>query len=206
MTRHRTVPNRAAARQARRGAAGLGEDPRPGGGGARLPAPALRRAAPARDGGDGAGQRPAAAALRRADHRAGRDGAAPGAGPCLRPGARARHRAAVHHPRPGRRGEHVHARAGPEPGADRRVRPDGAGLLRPGPSLHPRPAGGQRPGGHRRARAAVHGRHRRQLRPPGSRGGTPGGARPRPETRPRRRSSWPSAPGRRRGRCRRRPR
>ena len=68
--------------------------------GPRLPAPALRRAAPAGDDRDGAGLPPAADRRRRADHRPRRDGPGADPRPALGAGARARRRADDHQPRP----------------------------------------------------------------------------------------------------------
>ncbi len=83
-------------------AARAGGHPRPDAARRRVPAPALRRHAPARDDRDGGRLQPEGADRRRADHRARRDD--PGGHP--RPDARhpraARHRDHAHHPRPRR--------------------------------------------------------------------------------------------------------
>ena len=68
----------------------------------RLPAPVLRRYAPARDDRHGAGLRPRPADRRRADHRARRDRPGPDPGPAQGPPAGVRHRDHLHHPRPRR--------------------------------------------------------------------------------------------------------
>ena len=103
-----------------------------------LPAPALRRAAPARDDRDGAGLQAPADRGRRAHHRARRDGAGADPRPAQRPGPRARRRAADHQPRP------VGARRRLRPGRGdvrrphRRVRHRRAGLHRPAAPVHRR--------------------------------------------------------------------
>ena len=90
--------------------------PTPSAWSAQLPAPALRRPAPAHHDRDGAGARAGAADRRRADHRARRDhaGADPeaDAGPAGAP----RHRRAVHHARLRRRGRDRAPRRGAAPG------------------------------------------------------------------------------------------
>ena len=81
----------------------VGARPRPGAPHGRVPAPALRRAAPARVHRGRARRRSAAALRRRADDRARRDGAGAGARPARGAAARAVHGAGARHPRPRRR-------------------------------------------------------------------------------------------------------
>ena len=115
-----------------------GRHPRPRGAARRLPAPALRRPAPAGDDRHGAGQRPRHPDRRRADHRARRDHPGPDPRPARR-GAEGRgHGDAVHHPQPRHRPPHRRPRRGDAGRRDRRDRPDRADLRRPRASLHPR--------------------------------------------------------------------
>ena len=118
-----------------------GAHSRPGAARRRLPAPVLRRHAPARDDRDGLVVQPQAADRRRTDHRAGRDdpGADPQAdGRAQRPRRRLHH---ADHARPGR------DRRDRAPGGRDVCRAQGRGghgrrLVRaPGASLHPRPDG-----------------------------------------------------------------
>ena len=88
----------------------------------RLPAPVLRRHAPARDDRDGARVQPARADLRRADHRARRDD--PGADPAAdrRPAEGVRHGGDHDHPRHGRGRRGRRPRGGDVRRADHRAR------------------------------------------------------------------------------------
>ena len=106
----------------------------------RLPAPALRRPAPAGDDRDGAGERPRRADRRRADHRARRDD--PGADPdaARRHPARRGHGDAVHHPQPRHRAPHRRPGRGDAGRRDRRDRPDRGDLRRAAAPLHPQAA------------------------------------------------------------------
>ena len=121
--------------------------------GQRLPAPVLRRHAPARDDRHGAGARPRGADRRRADDRARRDRAGADHGPAGRTAARARHGADPDHPRPGR----GRRRRRPDRGHVRRPdRRGGAGLrhLRPaGPPVHARRCWSRSRGSTARARS-----------------------------------------------------
>ena len=79
-----------------------GADPRPRGAAPAVPAPALRRPAPAGDDRDGARQPPRRADRRRADHRPRRDGAGADPAPDRRPQGALRHGRGADHPRPDR--------------------------------------------------------------------------------------------------------
>ena len=138
------------AERARRRAARPGRHPERRGAAQRLPAPVLRRDAPARDDRDGAGVRAEAPDRRRADDGARRHD--PGADP--RPPARARRRAGhgadPDHARPRRRRRHVRAR---ERHVRGHVHGDGHGraaLRAPAAPVHARPAA-ERPAARRRA-------------------------------------------------------
>ena len=110
------------------------------GGGRPVPAPVLRRPAPA----DLDRPRPGSAAVdparRRAGQRARRLGACPGAQPHHRAGRRARPHARVRLARPVRRPPHLRPGGSDVRRRDRRARPDVAGLRRPAAPLHPAPA------------------------------------------------------------------
>ena len=125
---HRGVPGAPPGLQAAGPGAGgrharPGRHPQPAPPAGRLPAPVLRRHAPARDDRDGAGQRPEAAHRRRADHRARRDRAGADPRPDRGPAAGLRLGRPVHHPRPGRRRRDRRRRPGHVRRAVRRVRP-----------------------------------------------------------------------------------
>ncbi len=164
------------------------------GAGGRVPAPVLRRHAPARDDRDGAGLRSQAAHRRRADDRAGRDH--PEADPRAhrRPAAAARHGGHHGHPRPRRdrraggpgrghvrgqgRGDDRHPGAvrQPAPPVHRGAVPRAAGEVGRDPGaavLHSRrPAGPGQPARGLPLRAALPVRHRPVPdRAPGARGG-----------------------------------
>ena len=146
-------------RQGRRRLPGVAAAGRPAGPGAqaqRLPAPAIRRGAPAGHDRHGPGQPAAPADRRRADHRPGRDHPGPDPGADRATEARALHGGAVHHPRP------VHRAPGGQPGgsdARRGAGGDGLGgadLRQSRAPLHQGSAGG------RTHRASAQGRQRRR--------------------------------------------
>ena len=87
----------------------------------RVPVPALRRHAPARDDRHGALLRPAAAHRRRADDGARRDDPGADPRPAARAAARARHGDHADHPRPGRDRRDGRRRRGDVPGPGRRA-------------------------------------------------------------------------------------
>ena len=135
------------------GAAGAGADRQP------LPAPGLRRPAPAPDGGDGAVQQPGPHGARRADHRARRHHPDRGAEVVQEGHSRAGRGGDVRDPRPGGRrpDRRLHRRA-----LSRRGPGEGSGRGDPrqsAASLHPAPDGGGP------ARAGSGPRRRRYRRP-----------------------------------------
>jgi microcin C transport system ATP-binding protein len=103
----------------------------------RLSAPALGRAAPARDDRHGARQRARPADRRRADDGARRD--RPGADPrsCSRTCSAPRHGHAVHHPRPRHRAQHRRPGLRDAAGQDRRDRAPPGASSPPAAPLHP---------------------------------------------------------------------
>ena len=113
-----------------------GRDPAAGPPHRRLPAPVLRRHAPARDDRDGPDQRPGAADRRRADHRPRRDRAGADPGPAPGPAARVQLRDHDHHPRPRGGGRDGRRRAGHVRRPRGRVRAVQGDPDPPGDALH----------------------------------------------------------------------
>ncbi|CAA9273816.1 MAG: ABC transporter, ATP-binding protein (cluster 5, nickel/peptides/opines), partial [uncultured Acetobacteraceae bacterium] len=145
-------------------AAGLGRHHRAGDAARPVPAPALRRVAPAGDDRHGADVRPGAAGGGRADHRARRHGAGANPAAAGHAATRPRPRHPAHHARPRRR------RARRRPGlrdvrrGGRGERADRRAVRRPAPPLHARAAALRpRPGQDAPRRAA--GQHPRRRAP-----------------------------------------
>ena len=102
----------------------------------RVPAPAVRRHAPARDDRDRARVRPEAAVRRRADDRARRHGAGADPRPAARAAARAVHGDGARHARPRRRRRPRRRHRGDVRGPHRRVRADARAVQRDAPPVH----------------------------------------------------------------------
>ena len=107
----------------------------------RLPAPALRRPAPAGDDRHGAGQRAGPADRRRADDRARRHHPGADPGPAQGSAAPARHGDPPDHARSHDRAQHRRPRGGDDQGRDRRERAGRRGLRAAAASLYPASAG-----------------------------------------------------------------